>query len=262
MVTVFGAAALIVLVYMTLVFILALARKNNGIVDIAWGLGFILVSFAVFTFYGQGRPRQWLALALVLTWGGRLALHIFRRNSGREEDFRYAAWRRQWGRYFVIRSFGQIFMLQGLLLLLVIAPVLLIVGQEQPPLRLLDGLGILVWLTGFSFETTGDRQLTAFIKNPANRGKLMTSGLWRFTRHPNYFGEAALWWGMAILALSAPHGWLGLIGPMVITFLLFFVSGVPLLEKKYRGRPDWEAYKKRTPVFFPWFPKKGTGDRV
>jgi steroid 5-alpha reductase family enzyme len=256
MVKLFTLAAVVALVYMTLVFFLALARKNNGVVDIAWGLGFILVSFAVFMTYGRGRPRQWLALALVLTWGGRLALHVFRRNHGREEDFRYAAWRRQWGKYFVIRSFGQIFMLQGLLLLLVSAPVLLIVGREQPPLKLLDGLGVLVWLTGFLFETIGDRQLAAFIRDPTNRGKLMTTGLWRFTRHPNYFGESTLWWGMAILALSAPRGWLGLIGPMVITFLLLFVSGVPLLEKKYHGRPDWEQYKKHTSMFFPWFPKK------
>jgi steroid 5-alpha reductase family enzyme len=253
---VFATAAVIVMVYMTLVFFLALAKKNNGVVDIAWGPGFILVTVAIFILYGTGRARPWLAVTLVGIWGGRLALHIFRRNRGREEDFRYAAWRRQWGKYFVIRSFGQIFMLQGLLLLLVIIPVLLIVGQAQPHLNFLDGLGLLVWLTGFLFETVGDRQLAAFIQDPANRGKLMTGGLWSYTRHPNYFGEAALWWGMAVLAFSAPHGWLGLAGPVVITFLLLFVSGVPLLEKKYRGNPDFEEYKKRTPVFFPWFPKR------
>jgi steroid 5-alpha reductase family enzyme len=248
-------AALSIFIYMSLVFIVALARKNNGIVDIAWGLGFILVSWTVFLGNGQGHPRQWLALALVTIWGGRLALHIYARNRGREEDFRYAAWRRAWGKYFVLRSFFQIFMLQGLLMLLVMAPLLLIVGQEQPPLNLLDGLGALVWLAGLLFEAIGDRQLAAFIRDPANRGKLMTIGLWSVTRHPNYFGEAALWWGMAVLALSAPRGWLGLVGPLVITFLLLFVSGVPLLEKKYRGRPDFEAYKKRTPIFFPRFPK-------
>jgi steroid 5-alpha reductase family enzyme len=256
MVQLFATAAVITLIYMTLAFILATARKNNGIVDIAWGLGFILVGTVTFALHGNGRPRQWLALALVWIWGGRLALHIFRRNRGREEDFRYAAWRRQWGRYFVIRSFGQIFMLQGFLLLTIITPVLLIIGREQPPLNLLDLLGAIVWLTGFSFETIGDRQLAVFIKDPANRGKLMTRGLWRYTRHPNYFGEAALWWGMAVLALSAPRGWLGFIGPALITFLLLFVSGVPLLEKKYRGRPDWEEYKKRTSIFFPWLPRK------
>jgi steroid 5-alpha reductase family enzyme len=249
-------AALSIFTYMSVVFIVALVKKNNGVVDIAWGLGFILVSAVVFLFCGQGRARQWLALALVLAWGGRLALHIYARNRGREEDFRYAAWRRQWGKFFIVRSYFQIFMLQGLFLLLVIAPVLLIIGQEQARLNLLDGLGVVVWLCGFLFETVGDRQLAAFIQEPANRGQLMTGGLWKYTRHPNYFGEAFLWWGMGIIALSAPRGWLGLIGPLLITTLLLFVSGVPLLEKKYRGRPDWEEYKKRTPKFVPWFPKK------
>ncbi len=256
MVQVISLAALGIFLYMSAIFLIALARKNNGVVDIAWGPGFILVSSVVFILCGRGGARQWLALALVLAWGGRLALHIYRRNRGHEEDFRYAAWRRQWGKYFVLRSFFQIFMLQGLLLLLVVAPVLLIVGQEQAPLNLLDGLGVVAWLTGFLFETVGDRQLAEFIKDPAHRGQLMTGGLWSYTRHPNYFGEAALWWGMGFLALSAPHGWLGLIGPLVITFLLLFVSGVPLLEKKYAGRPDWEEYKKRTPKFVPWFPRK------
>jgi steroid 5-alpha reductase family enzyme len=261
---VIALAALVVFLYMSAVFLVALARKNNGVVDIAWGVGFILVSVVVFLLFGHGRARQWLALALVVIWGGRLALHIYARNRGRtappgrgrEEDFRYAAWRRAWGKYFVLRSFFQIFMLQGLLMLLVVTPVLLMVGQEQPPLNFMDGLGALVWLTGFLFETIGDRQLSAFIRDPANRGQLMTRGLWAYTRHPNYFGEAALWWGMGILALSAPRGWLGLVGPALITFLLLFVSGVPLLEKKYKGRPDWEEYKKRTPIFFPWFPKR------
>ena len=256
MVQVIALAALVVFLYMSAVFLLALARKNNGVVDIAWGLGFILAGAAVFAGFGNGGARQWLALALVLAWGGRLAWHIFRRNRGKEEDFRYAAWRRQWGKFFIVRSYFQIFMLQGLLLLLVIAPVLLIVGQEQARLNLLDGMGVLAWLTGYLFETVGDRQLAAFIKEPANRGKLMTGGLWKYTRHPNYFGEAAMWWGMAVLALSAPDGWLGLVGPIIITCLLLFISGVPLLEKKYAGRPDWDEYKKRTPIFFPWFPKK------
>jgi len=256
MVHVVSLAALVVFLYMSAVFLVALVRRNNGVVDIAWGAGFILVCAVIFLNSGRGRARGWLALALVLIWGGRLALHIYKRNRGKEEDFRYAAWRRAWGKFFVIRSFFQIFMLQGLLMLLVATPLLLIVGQEQPPLNLFDGVGVLIWLTGFLFETLGDRQLATFIRDPANRGKLMTGGLWSVTRHPNYFGEAALWWGMGVIALSAPLGWLGLIGPLVITGLLLFVSGVPLLEKKYAGRPDWEEYKKRTSRFFPWFPKK------
>jgi steroid 5-alpha reductase family enzyme len=250
-------AALVVFIYMTLAFVLALAKRNNGVADIAWGPGFVLTGWALFLLRGQGYMRQWLVLALVTLWGGRLAWHIFRRNRGREEDFRYAAWRRQWGEWFVLRSFLQVFMLQGLFMLLILAPVLRVVGQPQPPLNWLDLLGVLIWLKGFLFEVIGDRQLAAFRGKPANRGKLIDSGLWRYSRHPNYFGEALGWWGIAVIALSAPRGWLGLAGPLVITFLLLFVSGVPLLEKKYKGRPDWEEYKKRTPVFFPWFPNKG-----
>ncbi len=255
MVKALALAALVIFIYMTCAFIAALLKRNNGIADIAWGPGFIVTGWLVFLLCGRGHARQWLALALVTTWGGRLAWHIFRRNRGREEDFRYAAWRRQWGKWFTARSFLQVFMLQGFFMLLILAPVLLIVGQPQPLLNLLDLLGLLMWTKGFLFETIGDRQLAAFRKNLENKGKIITSGLWRYSRHPNYFGEALGWWGIAVIALSAPGGWLGLAGPVVITFLLLFVSGVPLLEKKYQGRPDFEEYKKRTPVFVPWFPK-------
>ena len=175
MVHLIALAVMVVFVYMTLVFILALWKKNNGVVDVAWGLGFILVNSVIFALHGSGQARQWLCLALVWVWVGRLALHIYRRNRGREEDFRYASWRRSWGKHFVIRSFGQIFMLQGLLLLLVSAPLLLIVGQAQPPLRLLDGLGLLIWLAGFLFETVGDRQLAAFIKIRSTAAGLMNA---------------------------------------------------------------------------------------
>lgn len=249
-------AAGIVFLYMTAAFAVALRLRNNGIADVAWGPGFIVTGWAVFLLRGPGHPRPWLVLALVTLWGGRLAWHVFRRNRGREEDFRYAAWRRQWGKCFVPRTFLQVFMLQGLFLLIILAPVLLVVGQGQPGLGWLDLLGGLLWLKGFLFEAVGDRQLAAFRRDPANRGRLIASGLWRYSRHPNYFGESLQWWGIAVIALSVPRGWLGLIGPAVITFLLLFVSGVPLLEKKYSGRPDWEEYKKRTPVFIPWIPKK------
>ncbi|MBN2346375.1 MAG: DUF1295 domain-containing protein [Candidatus Aminicenantes bacterium] len=248
-------AAGVIFVYMTLAFVVALLKRNNGIADIAWGLGFIVTGWTVFLLRGQGQTRQWLVLALVTVWGSRLAWHIFRRNRGRGEDFRYAAWRRQWGRWFVARSFLQVFMLQGLFMLLILAPVLLVVGQRQPPLSALDVLGVLMWLKGFLFESIGDRQLAEFRRRAENKGKIITTGLWRYSRHPNYFGEALGWWGIAVIAISAPRGCLGLVGPLVITFLLLFVSGVPLLEKKYAGRPDFEEYKKRTSKFLPCFPK-------
>ncbi len=124
------------------------------------------------------------------------------------------------------------------------------------PLTLLDGLGIAVWLTGFFFEATGDWQLKQFVQNPANRGKLINTGLWRYSRHPNYFGEVTQWWGIYLIALSTPRGWITILGPITITVLILFVSGIPMLEKKYHGRPEFEAYKRRTSAFFPLPPKQ------
>lgn len=123
--------------------------------------------------------------------------------------------------------------------------------SEETGLGIFDFVGILVWLTGFLFETIGDAQLASFRKNPANKEKLIQTGLWKYTRHPNYFGEVILWWGIWLFTIGVGQAWLGLIGPVVITLLILFVSGVPMLEKKYEGRPDWEAYKKKTSRFFP-----------
>jgi len=168
---------------------------------------------------------------------------------------RYAILRKDWGKWFVLRSYLQIFLLQGMLLFVIAFPVLIINKGIGIEFNLLDFVGILVWILGFFFESVGDKQLSEFIKNPANKGKLMQQGLWQYTRHPNYFGEVTQWWGIWLIALNAPNGWFGIIGPIMITFLILFVSGVPLLEKKYAGRADFEEYKKRTSIFIPLPPK-------
>jgi steroid 5-alpha reductase family enzyme len=191
-----------------------------------------------------------------VVWGTRLTLHIFFRNRGRGEDFRYAKWRKEWGRRVVPRSFFQIFMLQGVFLVLIALPVVLANGSTGKNLMPLDVAGAAVWLVGFFFESVGDYQLSRFRKNPENRGRIMTGGLWRYTRHPNYFGEAAIWWGIFLIALSVRNGWLGIISPLTITFLLLKVSGIAMLEKKYVGNSEFAAYARRTSAFFPWFPKK------
>ncbi len=248
-------AALIIFIYMASVFVLAQVRENNGIVDIAWGLGFIVVTAALFAREPALYPAKALVMALVLVWGLRLSIHIVRRNWGKPEDFRYAAMRRKWGRAVRVKAFFFVFMLQGFLMLVVSLPITVVFSSPARPLAALDVIGALVFGVGFVFETVGDRQLAAHLSDPANRGRLMTRGLWATTRHPNYFGEATLWWGIGLVALHSPNGWIALFGPLTITFLLVFVSGVPLLEKKYAGRPDWEAYKARTPMFFPRLPK-------
>jgi len=247
--------ALILFLYMSFWFVISVIKKRNDVADLAWGLGFVLLSWVGFLLSGFS-VRSVLVNILVTVWGCRLAWHIFRRIRGRTEDQRYALWRNTWGKWFFVRSYLQVFLLQGFFLYLIVFPVLSINLQYGGAFGMFDLLGILIWLTGFLFESIGDAQLARFVKDPANKGKLMEQGLWRYSRHPNYFGEVTQWWGIFIIALSVPSGIGTIIGPLTITCLILFVSGVPLLEKKYAGRPDFEAYKKRTSIFFPLPPKK------
>lgn len=240
-----------VMLYMCAWFIAARIRGRNDIADVAWGLGFILAAATALILGGHYPARGVLVTGLVVVWGLRLALHIHSRNRGKGEDPRYRTWREEWGKWFILRSFLQVFMLQGMLLLLVAVPVVFINTAPETPLGLRDLPGLAVWLYGFVFEAVGDRQLLKFIRDPANRGKLMTSGLWRYTRHPNYFGEVTLWWGIWLLALPLPNGWMTIIGPLTITTLILKVSGIPMLEKPYEGRADFQEYKRRTSAFFP-----------
>ncbi len=246
--------SLILFSYMTGWFVLSIIKQRNDIADIAWGLGFILLAWTGL-FLGQISLRGLLVNLLITLWGSRLSWHIWQRNQKKTEDYRYAAWRKDWGHWFYLRSYLQVYLLQGLFLFLIIQPVLLIHYQFNLGLGLLDFVGLLIWLLGYYFESTADAQLKTFIKNPANKGKLMTTGLWRYSRHPNYFGEVTQWWGIFIIALSVAGSFFTIIGPLTITLLILFVSGVPLLEKKYAGRADFEAYKRQTSVFIPLPPK-------
>lgn len=240
---------------MSLWFVVSLLKKRNDVADIAWGLGFTLMTWVSFFLSGNSSARGILVGVLVSIWGLRLAWHIHRRNKGKTEDYRYLAWRKEWGKWFYLRSYFQVYLLQGIFLFLIVSPVLLINKSAGTALGLLDIVGVSVWLVGFYFETIGDAQLARFIKDPANKGKLMQRGLWAYTRHPNYFGEVTLWWGIGLIALSVPSGWLGIIGPLTITFLILKVSGIPMLEKKMVEHPDFAEYKKRTSIFFP-LPRK------
>lgn len=253
----FFITALILFCYMSAIFMVALKLKDNSIVDIAYGFGFVLVSWNCYLFYSSGHARQLLLLTLITIWGLRLAGHIaVRKGTEHGEDARYRQWRESWGGTFIWRSFLQIFMLQGTVVYIVVLPILLVTTHPGSALGWLDALGVLLWLFGFGYEAIGDWQLLRFKKNSANRGKIIQEGLWLTTRHPNYFGEATLWWGIFLIALNSPVGWWALISPVLIDFLLLKVSGIPMLEAKYDGRPEFEAYKMRTNAFFPWFPKK------
>jgi len=241
--------------YMSLWFAVSLIERRNDVADVAWGLGFVLMAWASFFLSSGSGTRGIVVGALVSIWGLRLAWHIHRRNKGKAEDYRYLAWRKEWGRWFYVRSYFQVYLLQGLFLFLIVSPVLLVNKNAGADIGLLDFLGVAVWLFGFYFEAVGDVQLARFIKNPENRGRLMQSGLWAYTRHPNYFGEVTQWWGIWLIALSVPGGWLGIIGPMTITFLILKVSGIPMLEKKMEDNQDFAEYKRKTSVFIP-LPRK------
>lgn len=244
-------AAVIVLIYMTLIFLLALILKDNSIVDIFWGPGFIILTILGFSQDITIDYKKLLVNTMVIIWGLRLATHVYIRNRGKVEDFRYANQRRTW-KFFIVRSLFQIFMLQGLFMLIIAWPVLHINHSESVELGMIDIAGLLIFLKGFFFEVIGDYQLVSFQKDMANKGKILTQGLWKYTRHPNYFGEALLWWGIWLLAVPVVDGIYTIVSPLAITLLLRYASGVPLLEKKYEGRPDWEDYKARTPVFIPF----------
>ncbi len=242
--------------YMSLLFVISIVRRDNGTADIGYGLGFLVVIAAAIS-ENSFTPITLTLCALPFIWGIRLAVRIFRKNYGKAEDFRYKAWREAWGKWFVVRSYFQIYLLQGLVIALVALPVLLAVLAPNPPFLPVVGFGILVWALGFFFEAVGDFQLDRFLKDPASKGHIMTRGLWRYSRHPNYFGESVMWWGIAIAASGlTAYPLIGFLSPFLITYLLLFVSGVPLLEKRWTGNPEWEAYKERTSGFIPLPPKK------
>ncbi|MBD3362835.1 DUF1295 domain-containing protein [Candidatus Dojkabacteria bacterium] len=248
--------AVAVFIYMNCVFSLSLYRKDASIVDIGWGFGFILVTFASFLVNRNFETVHIITAVLVVNWGSRLGWHIYRRNKGKEEDWRYRQWREDWGKNYLIRSYFQIFMLQGFLMLIISLPIMSISRVNQYSFKFWNYLGIITWITGFFFELVGDYQLSKFISNSKNKGKIMDKGLWRYTRHPNYFGEVVLWWGIFLVCLVGQSNLYIIISPITITYLILFVSGIPLLEKKYENNKKYQVYKKRTSIFFPWFPGK------
>lgn len=250
----YSILALVLLGYMSFWFVVSIIKKRNDIADIAWGLGFVLIAWLSY-YLSEYSFKALVINCLVTIWGLRLAWYINNRNKNKPEDSRYLEWRKTW-KYFYLRSYLQVFLLQGLFLYLISLPVMFINYSVSSGFGFLEVVGILVWVTGFYFESSGDKQLKEFKSNPVNKGKLMNRGLWKYTRHPNYFGEVTQWWGIFIMALSIPNSLFTVIGPLTITILILFVSGIPLLEKKYTGRSDWEEYKKKTSVFFPLPPRR------
>ena len=241
--------------YMTAWFICAVIIKRNDVADVAWGLGFGLATFVALAQSSMPSRSGLLVLFMVLIWGGRLSSHIYRRNRHKDEDYRYAKWREEWGKWVYVRSYFQVFMLQGLLMLCVVTPALVVASSRQEVYGANLAIGFFIWLFGFAYESIADRQLRIFISKPHNKGKLMTRGLWKYSRHPNYFGEITQWWGLGVMAIGVEGGAIGLLGPAMITYLIWKVSGVPLLEKKYAHVKEYQEYSRRTSVIIPLPPK-------
>ncbi len=247
----------IIVCLMTCLWMVSVFLRNASIVDPFWGLGFVMAAIYYFLNSDGDASRQFIVLTLSCLWGVRLFVYLFWRNYGKPEDYRYAQFRQDYGvhRYWWV-SYFQVFLLQGILLWLISSPLLTAQYFGDQSLGWLDILAIMCWLIGFSFEAGGDYQLAKFKSNPSNKGRVLNTGFWRYTRHPNYFGDACVWWSFALFSVAAGSYW-PVLSSVLMTFLLMNVSGVSLLEKTLKTtKPEYESYIRKTNSFFPWFPKK------
>ncbi|MFA5882459.1 MAG: DUF1295 domain-containing protein [Acidimicrobiia bacterium] len=256
-VTAMVVAAATIAALMLVTWLVSLPLRNASIVDLIWGLGFVLVAWAVRCTVDGNNARQWLLVGMVTLWGLRLSAYLTWRNHGNGEDYRYQAMRKHWGPRFWWVSLFTVFVVQGILMWTVSLSVQLGQVPEDPGLGVLAAVGVLVWAVGLGFEAIGDAQLARFKADPANAGTVMDQGLWRYTRHPNYFGDACVWWGITLVAVESGLGAVGIVGAVVMTVLLRRVSGVTLLEKSLKKRrAGYNEYIARTSPFVPRPPKR------
>jgi steroid 5-alpha reductase family enzyme len=247
-----------VLALLLATFAASLPLRDVSIVDIAWGLAFVDVAWVAAAVAGGNGGRTAIAVVLTSVWGLRLALHIAVRKARHPgEDPRYGAMRERHGAAFPRVSLFTVFLTQALIAWVVSLPLQGAAAATDDSVGPLAYAGIAVWLVGFAFEAGGDRQLERFKADPANQGKVMDQGFWRYTRHPNYFGDFAVWWGLYLVALDG-GAWWSVVGPLIMTVLLTRVSGKDLLEKSMSKRPGYAEYVERTSGFIP-LPPRGRG---
>jgi len=251
--------AISVLVYFVIVYWIARSIKDNSIIDIAWGGGQVIIATTLLVVFEDMNIVRALVSLLVIFWGLRLAVHIGLRKVGKPEDWRYAAWRKDWGNTYWWRVILQVYVLQGLLMLIVATPLYIVTHDSNISIDeniWFTTVGASVWWFGFLFESLGDWQLVQFTKGKKNKGKIMQDGFWKYTRHPNYFGEVTQWWGLFIIVIPLNYGLLAIVSPLLITFLILKVPGITRLEDKYKTNKAYQKYKKKTPAFFPLPPRK------
>ena len=251
----FLIALSVILILMVILWLISIPIKNVSIVDAFWGMGFVVVNATYFILEPLIFTRNIIVLLLVSIWGIRLSAYLFKRNYGKPEDFRYQEFRRHYGvnRYWWV-SFFQVFILQGSLIMIVSLPLFGIHGETiSNELNSIDYLALLCWSIGFLFESVGDYQLTKFKKNPANKGTILKTGLWRYTRHPNYFGDALFWWGIWCVSVTISlKALIVIFARALMTFLIVKISGADLLEKSLvKNRPGYQDYMAQTNRFIP-----------
>lgn len=251
-----GLIAVVIFSFVTTLYLVSIVVKRNDIADSAWGMGILLVAATSYFLAEEKSALMSILLLLVALWAIRLSIRIFLRNRKKVEDYRYKKWRDEWGQWFYIRSYVQVYLLQGFLMIVVGYSVIhASVFGETGTIGALTLLGILMWCVGYFFEVIGDWQLDKFIGSKLPEGSVLSTGLWRYSRHPNYFGEVTMWWGLWVIVAELPMSYLALISPLMITFLILKVSGIPMLEARFKGNPNFEEYKRKTSAFFPWKPK-------
>lgn len=236
--------------YASLWFIISLIIKRNDVADVAWGLGYVGLCIYHYLRF-EPHATALVVYMLVSLWGLRLSIYIGMRNAKKSEDFRYKQWREEWGSTFYWRSFLQVYLLQAFFLLIISSPIIMAAQSGGIGWHWTSFVGIGLWLIGFYWQTVGDYQLGQFIKKRQDKSEIMQTGLWKYSRHPNYFGEIVMWWAVFVVVVPLQYGIYALISPLLITWLITSVSGVPMLERKYKGNKVFEAYKKRTPALFP-----------
>jgi len=246
--------AALLFIYMSLWFLAARVKRRLDVVDTAWGLGFVVAAWAVVA--QQASSRSWLIAVLVSIWGVRLAAHIGRRSLKRgSEDPRYHELSKGWQGNFWLMAYVRVFLLQGALIWVISLPVVMAAGTRIDGLGWLSAAGSVIWIIGFGFEAVADRQLAEFISRK-NRPKVLRTGLWRYSRHPNYFGELTQWWGIGLITSQTGYGWIGLLGPLTLSWLIIFISGIPPIERRREKDAEYQAYQHRTSPLLPLPPRR------
>lgn len=251
----------VLIVFISIWFLLVPITKNVGLVDLAWGLLFVVATFTQLVLSNDVHILSYILTGVVSIWGFRLFMYLAIRNWNKKEDFRYTQMKKKWVKFHYLNIYLKVFILQALLAFVISLPlqVSFLMTYALTPLTIsIFSLGLIVFIIGFVFEVLADAQLKTFKSDPKNQGKIMTKGVWSLSRHPNHFGDFMVWWGFFLMSFSSldiNYLW-AIIGPLIMSYLLRYVSGVPLLEKKYKDNVDYQQYALKTPIFIPFKQKK------